>query len=148
MWPLFFSFTPFNQQILVKIYPLKGLEHKNKGHMNFYKRCDLTKKYIYRSPIKICNFFPIQTFSVSVSGTQSYIGWLLRIKPNSRASHVKYRHIIIDTERAKNPIKNKILEFELAHSTWIDNFFLSSMPLDIIYCSIFPFLIHFLKPTL
>ena len=23
------------------------LEPKNKGHMNFYEHCDLTKKYIY-----------------------------------------------------------------------------------------------------
>ena len=25
------------------IYQLKGLESKNKGHMNFYEHCDLTK---------------------------------------------------------------------------------------------------------
>ena len=25
---------------------LKGLVPKNKGHMNFYEHCDLTKKYI------------------------------------------------------------------------------------------------------
>ena len=29
---------------LIKIYQLKGLEPKNKGHMNFYECCDLTKK--------------------------------------------------------------------------------------------------------
>ena len=27
-----------------KIYPLKGLKHKNKGHMNFYECCD---HYVY-----------------------------------------------------------------------------------------------------
>ena len=27
-----------------KIYQLKGLKPKNKGHMNFYEYCDLTKK--------------------------------------------------------------------------------------------------------
>ena len=27
-----------------KIYQLKGLKPKNKGHMNFYECCDLTKK--------------------------------------------------------------------------------------------------------
>ena len=31
---------------LSKIYQLKGLEPKNKGHTNFYECCDLTKKYI------------------------------------------------------------------------------------------------------
>ena len=31
-----------------KIYQLKGLEPKNKGHKNFYECCDLTKKYIKR----------------------------------------------------------------------------------------------------
>ena len=30
-----------------KINQLMGLEPKNKGHMNFYEHCDLTKKYIY-----------------------------------------------------------------------------------------------------
>ena len=27
-----------------KIYQLKGLKPKNKGHMNFYECCDLTEK--------------------------------------------------------------------------------------------------------
>ena len=31
---------------LSKIYELKSLEPKNKGHMNFYEHCDLMKKYI------------------------------------------------------------------------------------------------------
>ena len=30
-----------------KIYQLKGLAPQNKGHLNFYECCDLTKKYIY-----------------------------------------------------------------------------------------------------
>ena len=29
-----------------KIYQLKGLKPKNKGHANFYECCDLTKKSI------------------------------------------------------------------------------------------------------
>ena len=29
-----------------KIYELKGLKPKDKGHINFYENCDLTKKYI------------------------------------------------------------------------------------------------------
>ena len=29
-----------------KIYQLKGLEHFDKGHTNFYECCDLTTKYI------------------------------------------------------------------------------------------------------
>ena len=29
-----------------KIFQSKGLKPKNKGHRNFYKCCDLTKKYI------------------------------------------------------------------------------------------------------
>ena len=29
-----------------KIYQLKGLEPKNKGHTNSYEHCDLTKNYI------------------------------------------------------------------------------------------------------
>ena len=28
-----------------KIFPLKGLKPKNKGHTNFYECCDLMKKY-------------------------------------------------------------------------------------------------------
>ena len=31
-----------------KIYQLKGLKPKNKGHMNFYEHCDMTKKYLSR----------------------------------------------------------------------------------------------------
>ena len=30
-----------------KIYQLKGLKSKNEGQTNFYKHCDLTKRYIY-----------------------------------------------------------------------------------------------------
>ena len=37
MWPLIDGF-------LVKIYQLKGLQPKNKGHTNFYEFCDLTEK--------------------------------------------------------------------------------------------------------
>ena len=33
-----------------KIYQLKGLKPKNKGHSNFYECCDLTKK-VYLNPI-------------------------------------------------------------------------------------------------
>ena len=50
VWPLFLDFWPFNRMILVKqidsskIYRLKGLKPKNKGHMNFFECCDLTKK--------------------------------------------------------------------------------------------------------
>ena len=33
-----------------KIYQLKGLKPKNKGHTNFYECCDLTKK-VYLTPV-------------------------------------------------------------------------------------------------
>ena len=35
-------------------YQLKCLKPKNKGHMNFYECCDLTKK-VYIEPIPYCN---------------------------------------------------------------------------------------------
>ena len=44
MWPLFFGFRPFNCKDFGKIYQLKGLKPKNKGHTNFYECCDLTIK--------------------------------------------------------------------------------------------------------
>ena len=44
MWPLFSSFRQFNLKILIKIFQLKGLKLKNKGHTNFYEYCDLTEK--------------------------------------------------------------------------------------------------------
>ena len=34
-----------------KIYQLKGLKPKNKGHTNFFECCDLTKKYILCSVV-------------------------------------------------------------------------------------------------
>ena len=38
-------------KVLVKIFQSKGLKPKNKGHMNFYQCCDLTKKvYLFYIP--------------------------------------------------------------------------------------------------
>ena len=47
-----------------KVYQLKGLELKNKGHMNFYECCDLTKKYIYH---QFFIFFCIGNYSCLVA---------------------------------------------------------------------------------
>ena len=44
MWPLFLGFRPFNWKILVKCINERVWSPKNKGHMNFYECCDLTKK--------------------------------------------------------------------------------------------------------
>ena len=40
---------------LTKIYQLKGLESKNKGHANFYECCDLTKKVYLTSILQQYN---------------------------------------------------------------------------------------------
>ena len=37
---------PLIDRFFPKIYQLKGMEPKNKGHMNFYELCYLLKKYI------------------------------------------------------------------------------------------------------
>ena len=41
---LFRQITTFIE--VTKIYQLKGLKPKNKGHTNLYECCDLMKKYI------------------------------------------------------------------------------------------------------
>ena len=55
----------------INIYQLKGLKPKNKGHMNFYEYCDLTKKSIFHVTyilgrwylcIAMCNHFDTKTF--------------------------------------------------------------------------------------
>ena len=39
-----FGLQTFKLIDLIKIFQLKGLKPKNKGHVNFYECCDLTKK--------------------------------------------------------------------------------------------------------
>ena len=39
-----FRLQTFKLIDLIKIFQLKGLKPKSKGHMNFYECCDLTKK--------------------------------------------------------------------------------------------------------
>ena len=46
VWPLFFWASDPLIDTVSKIYGLKGLEQKHKGHTNFFECCDLTKKYI------------------------------------------------------------------------------------------------------
>ena len=41
-----YDFQTFELIEFTKIFQLKGLKPKNKGHINFYECCDLTKKYI------------------------------------------------------------------------------------------------------
>ena len=43
-----FGFQTYYLIDFSKIFQLKCLEPKNKGHKNFYECCDLTKKYIKR----------------------------------------------------------------------------------------------------
>ena len=42
----FWASDPLIDRFYFKFFQLKGLKPKNKGHMNFYECCDLTKKYI------------------------------------------------------------------------------------------------------
>ena len=44
MWSLFFGFRSLLLIDFTKIFQLRGLKPKNKGHENFYECCNLTKK--------------------------------------------------------------------------------------------------------
>ena len=44
MWSLFFGLQTLELKDFSKIFQIKGLKLKTKGHMNFYECCDLTKK--------------------------------------------------------------------------------------------------------
>ena len=39
-----YDFQTFESIEFTKIFQLKGLKPKNKGHINFYECCDLTEK--------------------------------------------------------------------------------------------------------
>ena len=47
-----FQLQTLSSKDFSRIYQLKGLKPENKGHTNFYKCCDLTKKvYLLPRPI-------------------------------------------------------------------------------------------------
>ena len=49
---------------LSKIFPLKGLKPKNKGHTKFYECCDLTKKvYMFLPFLNCCRDIALVTHS-------------------------------------------------------------------------------------
>ena len=50
---------------LSKIYQLNGLQPKNKGHINFYECCDLTKK--------VCLMHTFQPHQAKVTQRAMYI---------------------------------------------------------------------------
>ena len=70
-----------------KIYQLKSLKPKNKGHTNFYECCDLTEKVyltlVYRKPSSFCilDAIPRPHSLFSILGAPVFVLWGINVDP-------------------------------------------------------------------